>query len=366
MSELKKHILTGLADLERRCDEISKLPIAMREPYIENLNPILNSVESDITEWQRTRLGAVDKKLGNEWEEELMKFQILKNNLLEGKDRKENEQQNVDEELNLANFSEAEKNLIGAGVMMEQKSRGDKLIEKGKAKIQSMQNAINNMNEVLDDIEEEIMNQKEALTRTHEVYQKARGMLDISKKMTKDFSNLLYQDLIIKILIGFIAVAIIAIFVMAKFYKNKKVATVTQDLRNQSEITAEEYQSIMEVIFDENAISQSKQNAKNSRKDAKFEHEILPPWYFEYKKKVLHENIEEISDSEASESDQKSSEKKQKDSSKKRKAVNDDDSKKEKKAKDDKKEQKAKDEKKEKEEKSSNKTNPITQKKKLI
>lgn len=361
MAELKKHILTGLADLERRCDEISKLPTAMRGPYIDNLNPILNSVESDITEWQKTRLGAVDKKLGNEWEEELMKFQILKNNLLEGKDRKDNEQKEVDNELNLANFSEAEKNLIGAGVMMEQKSRGDKLIEKGKAKIQSMQNAINNMNEVLNDIEEEIMNQKEALTKTNEVFQKARGMLDLSKKMTKDFSKLLYQDLIIKILIGFIAVAIIAIFVMAKFYKNKKVATVTQDLRNQSEITAAEYQSIMEVLFDENAISQSKQNAKNSRKDAKFEHEILPPWYFEYKKKVLHENIEEVTDSEAPESehvstDQDSSEKEQK-SYKRRKVADDDDSKKEK---------NAKREKPEKEEKSSNQAKASNQKQKLI
>ena len=239
MEKQKQKIETTFKSLEERIEQTAKLTDTDKRQEIKHLEGVIKELDNEVQRFQVT----AHMKYPNECEEFEQRCSDLSQRLYQlGNNEVDqiNHQQNADpvdvENPGLAN--------------QWQVQQGNDKLKEGKARALAMLHTVNNMREEIHQIDDEVMFQREKLLGVTEKLKETQSLLNQTKRLVSFFSKAVYEDLVIKILIGLIAISVIVILGLAISIKMKKSANaVIKDKKDEARIKEINYDDIDESIF---------------------------------------------------------------------------------------------------------------------
>lgn len=233
MATQRSFIESSLAQISDRLGHVPLLRGSDQVEEIDKIDELVGSAENEIGKF----LSMVNKREGEAFEERLNGLRVRLEELKTPKEVRAS-----------STSSLFPKKQTGKFLQVAAKE-GDRLISEQKNATKRIIGVISQMNDEINVIEKEIWVQREKLAMTRDRISESQAFLLQTKRAMSFFAKTLYQDAIIKILIGVIVLAIIAIFVSSALYSRKKNIITIEINRQKEEYRAVDYTEMDDAFF---------------------------------------------------------------------------------------------------------------------
>lgn len=241
MTSQRSFIESSLAQISERLGQLPMLRGSEQAEEIERVDGLIGSAENEIGKF----LSLISKKEGEVFEERLNGLRVRLEELKAPK------------EVRPSNTSLLMPKKSTGKFLQVAAKEGDRLISEQKNATKRIIGVISQMNEEINVIEKEIWVQREKLAMTRDRISESQAFLLQTKRAMSFFAKTLYQDILIKVLIGVIVLAIIAIFVSSALYSRKKNIITNEISRQKEEYRAIDYTEMDDAPF-KNAFFETK------------------------------------------------------------------------------------------------------------
>lgn len=233
--EIEQRVRQGFAKIEADLAGVSQLSDSERKRVLESFLAQLDSLANDIENLQRTGSQALSEQL------DAVSDDLRRR--VEGLLHPKKASAVAGAGTGAANPRSAD--LRGVGRMAQEQ------VGLVREKNKNILRVIDEMNSEIGSIEKEIRYQRERLESTRDKVSRTQALVHQTKRALKYFSQTLYQDKLIKVLIGLIAVAIVAILIAAVFFSSKRTGLKT--LRAQLKVANEraDFKTFREEDFEQ-------------------------------------------------------------------------------------------------------------------
>jgi hypothetical protein len=202
----KNKIENYLKDVEERFTAVSRLSLTDKKTELKRISTILGDLDSNIQRFQMTEY----IKYPDECELFEQKHSELTEKFKQLLNSEHGEQ-----------LSDLEDEEDPDAAQLEIRATTSKLQE-GKARAIAMLQTVNNMRQEINEIDDEVLMQREKLLNINSKLKDTAGVLNQTKKVISSFSKALYDDIIMMVLIGIIAIIVLTIIGMAISIKIKQ------------------------------------------------------------------------------------------------------------------------------------------------
>jgi len=202
----KTKIENYFSDVEKRFDTVPRLSETDRQRELKRISTILVDLDNDIQRFQMTEYIKFPNEC-DEFEQRHTELTEKFKHLLSGAAASE--------------LSELPDDDDGDAAQMQIRETTSKLQE-GKARALAMLQTVNDMRQEINEIDDEVLIQREKLINIDTKLKDTGGILLQTKKVVSEFSRALYDDIVMMILIGIIAVIVLSIVGLAISIKVKQ------------------------------------------------------------------------------------------------------------------------------------------------
>lgn len=232
----KVKIETTLGRIEERLADLPQMTESDRRAELRKLSGQLDDLESDIQRFQMTEYNKFPEAC-DEFEQRFgeltEKFKNLGQAGAPGEAAEDEAGQSEDQDATQRQIAETSAKL-----------------KEGKNRALAILHTINNMKEEINLIDDEVMLQREKLLSVNQKLKETQSVLSQTKKLVAFFSKAVYDDVIIKVLIGLILVAIIVVLVFGFTIKSKR-EKLLKEKEEQTVLEKENqhYEELDEMMF---------------------------------------------------------------------------------------------------------------------